>query len=84
MEQRDTRRLWQGLRTRTTGADPTSTVSAEASIADDLNSFYARFEASNNTASRTAAEASSIAGDEDTLSVTEHDGRRALVRVNTR
>jgi len=51
---------------------------------DDLNSFYVRLEASNNTASGTVAEVSSIARDEHTLSVTEHDVRRALMRVNTR
>jgi len=40
-----------------------STVSADASLADDLNSFYARFEG-------TVAEMSSIARDEHTCSVT--------------
>jgi len=61
-----------------------STVSADASLADDLNSFYAELEASNNTASGTVADVSSIARDEHTLSVTEHDVRRALMMVNTR
>jgi len=37
-----------------------------------MDSFYAVFEASNNTASRTIAEVSCIARDEHTLSVTEH------------
>jgi len=54
------------------------------SLADNLNSFFAWFEASNNTASGTVAEVSSIARDEHTLSVTEHDVRKALMRVNTR
>ncbi|XP_056290461.1 uncharacterized protein LOC130206479 [Pseudoliparis swirei] len=92
MEQRDTRRLWQGLRTITNyQSRPRAMVSADASLADDLNSFYARFEASNNSASSPAnnntvsvAEVSSTAGDEHTLSVTEHSVRRALLRVNTR
>jgi len=61
-----------------------STLSADPSLADNLNSLYVRFEASNNTASRTGAELSSIARDEHTLSVTEHNVRRVLMRVNTR
>jgi len=59
-------------------------VSADASLADDLNSFYARFKASKNTASGTIAEVSSVARDEHTLSVTKHNVRRAMMRVNTR
>jgi len=77
------RRLWQGLRTITNyrGRTP-STVSAEASLTDDLNSFYPRFKASNNNVSSIVAEMSSIARDGHTLSVT--DMRRALIRVNSR
>ena len=83
MEQRDTRCLWQGL--RITGAEPPQLGSDDASLVDDLNSFYARFEASNNTVSGAVAEAlKSTARDEHALSVTEHDLRRALLRVNTR
>jgi len=85
MEQGDTRRLWQGLWTITDywGRTPLI-VSADASLADDLNSFYAQFEARNNSASGTVSEVSSIARDKHTLSVTEHDVRRALMRVSTR
>jgi len=85
MEQRDTRPLWQGLLTITDyrGSTP-STVSGVASLADYLNSFYARFDTSHNTASGTIAEVSFIARDEHTLSVTKHDVKRALMRVNTR
>jgi len=62
MEQYDTRRLWQGLRTIMDyrGRNP-STVGADASLVDDLNSFF------NNSASGTVAEVSSIARDEHTL-----------------
>jgi len=85
MEQCDTTRLWQGLQTITDYQVRTpSTVSANASLVDDLNSFYARFEAHNNTTSWTLAEVSSIARDQHTLSVTKDDVRRALMRVNTR
>ena len=75
----------------TTNYNPPSTVCANASLADDLNSFYARFVASNNTASSpannnivSAAGMSFTAGDEHTLSVTKHNLRRALMCVKTR
>jgi len=58
-------------------------VSGDASLAGDLNAIYAGFEASNNTVSGTVAELSFIARDEHTLSVTKHNVRRALMRVNT-
>jgi len=80
-EQRDTRRLWQGQRTIMDfrGRTP-STVSADAFQVDDLKSIDAQFEVSNNTASGTIAEVSSIVRDEHTLSVTKHDVRRANTR----
>jgi len=52
-------------------------VSADASLADDLILCLV-------TVSGTLAAVSSIARDEHTLSVTEHDMRRSLMRVNTR
>jgi len=61
-----------------------STVSADASPADNLNSSYARFKASNNIISGTIDEVSSIARDEHTPSVTEHNVRRALMRENSK
>jgi len=81
LDQRDTRHLWQGLRIITDywGSTP-STVSADASLADDLNSFYVQFEASN-----TYSGTYSIARDEHTLCEEEGGGvRRALMRVNAR
>jgi len=48
------------------GRNP-STVSADTSLADNLNSFYVQIEASNNTAGRTVAEVSSIVRDKHTL-----------------
>lgn len=61
IEQRDTRRLWQGLLTGFTdyrGRTPNT------SLVDDLHSFYALFKASNNTAHGTVAEVTSISWDE--------------------
>lgn len=64
VEQRDTRCLRQGLRSTTDywGRSP-STVSADASQVEDLNSFYALFETKNNTVCGTVAEFSVIARD---------------------
>ena len=47
-QKKDTQSIWQGLReiTEYKGRHP-SMVSADASRANDLNSFYARFKASN-------------------------------------
>jgi len=59
-------------------------VSTDASLVDDLNTFYSWFKASNNTVSGAIAEVSSIDRDDHTLYVTEHDMRRALMNVNTR
>ena len=98
MGNNDTRGLWRGLRTITDyQITPPSTERANSSLAEDLNSFYARFEASNTasaiannnnnnnvSALASAADESSHAGAEQALSVTEHDVRRALLRVNTR
>jgi len=83
MEQRDTRCLWQVLWTIMGRTPSTPLNSTNPSLADDLNSFLVRFEVINNTASGTVAEVSSIARDECTLSVTEHDVRRSPMRVNT-
>jgi len=43
-----------------------SIVNTNASLGDDLNIFFARFDASNNTSSGTVAEVNSIARDEGT------------------
>jgi len=79
MQQRDTRRLWQGYGLSDYRGRTPSTVSDDGSLADDLNSFYALFQASNNTASGNVAEVSSIAEDEHTVS--EHDPGPSLLQV---
>lgn len=73
MEQRDTRHIWQGLRSiRDYQRRAPSTVSTEASPENNLI-FYDWVEASNNNVNRTVAEERSIARD-------EHNVRRALMR----
>lgn len=90
---RDSRSMWQGLRTITDYRGRTHTsADADSSLVEDLNTFFARFEVSsaspNTDASTVSGAGATVAGDptgEDCpLSVSEHDVRRALRRVNSR
>ncbi|KAF7702949.1 hypothetical protein HF521_021956 [Silurus meridionalis] len=82
------RSLWQGLRAITDYRTPSSRmVNADASLADELNTFYARFEAAANHASGASGTTSmhaERAGEVNTFTISEHDVRRAFKRVNTR
>ncbi|KAI5629002.1 gastrula zinc finger protein XlCGF28.1-like [Silurus asotus] len=87
-QQGGSRSLWQGLRTITDYKTPSSRmVNADASLADELNTFYARFEAAANHASGASGTTSvhaERAGEVNTFTISEHDVRRAFKRVNTR
>ncbi|KAI5608749.1 gastrula zinc finger protein XlCGF28.1-like, partial [Silurus asotus] len=87
-QQGGSRSLWQGLRTITDYKTPSSRmVNADASLADELNTFYARFEAAANHAngaSGTTSAHAERAGEVNTFTMSEHDVRRAFKRVNTR
>ncbi|KAG7320065.1 hypothetical protein KOW79_015918, partial [Hemibagrus wyckioides] len=51
LQQSGSRSLWQGLRTMTDYKTPSSrSVNADASLADELKTFYARFEAAAHSA----------------------------------
>ena len=78
IEQSDSRGLWQGLRTITDYKAAHTPVSSDASLADELNNFFARFESGNRLP------AALPAGGEDTPTVTERDVRRVFKSVNTR
>ncbi|KAK3526235.1 hypothetical protein QTP70_018513, partial [Hemibagrus guttatus] len=55
LQHSDSRSLWQGLRTITDYKAPTSGMSnRDASLTDELNTFYARFEAAANNANAKA------------------------------
>ncbi|KAF0029312.1 hypothetical protein F2P81_018417 [Scophthalmus maximus] len=85
-QKRDTRSIWQGLWEITDykGVRPCM-VSAGATLANDLNSFYARFEASNASTGLTNADSRSSTSEAALSPVfSEHDVRRELKRVNTR
>lgn len=75
--------MWQGLRTISTfGGRPTAAVSADSSLADELNTFYACLE--TNCSSATASlqtstgEINSCVRDEHAITVSEDEVRKAL------
>ncbi|KAI5616883.1 gastrula zinc finger protein XlCGF28.1-like [Silurus asotus] len=87
-QQGGSRSLWQGLRTITDYKTPSSRmVNADASLADELNTFYARFKAAANhasSASGTTSKHAERAREVNRFTISEHDVRRAFKRVNTR
>ncbi|KAL0150804.1 hypothetical protein M9458_053886 [Cirrhinus mrigala] len=91
LQQNNSRSLWQGLRTITDYKAPTSgMMNADVTLADELNTFYARFEAAAKDAKDANASGANGCRHEDTAStgnafiISEHDVRRAFKRVNTR
>ena len=48
-DSRDSRSLWQGIRTLTDYKLPPQTCDSNTSLLNNLNGFFARFEAQNNT-----------------------------------
>ncbi|KAK1803589.1 hypothetical protein P4O66_021005 [Electrophorus voltai] len=59
-QQSGSRSLWQGLRTMTDYRSPPSgLMSADESLANELNTFFARFEATSSSATANSANASS-------------------------
>ncbi|XDV17385.1 hypothetical protein PO909_023250, partial [Leuciscus waleckii] len=83
----DSRRMWQGLRTICTfGTNSSTEVRADPSLADELNSFFARFDCNRGRATLplSARESSGQSGDNPAITVSEDEVRRALKRVNVR
>ncbi|KAK1787220.1 hypothetical protein P4O66_017078, partial [Electrophorus voltai] len=79
-QQSGSRSLWQGIRTITDCRSPPSgLMSADESLANELNTFFARFEATsiNGTCAEPTIE-------QRPLIITESDVRRVFKRVNTR
>lgn len=83
--------LWQGLRTITDYKTSPSTVNMDASLANELNTFYARFKVAahsanggSNANSATRSKHAENAGGVNAFVVSEHDVRRAFRKVNTR
>ncbi|RXN32365.1 CBL-interacting kinase 4-like protein [Labeo rohita] len=88
LQQNNSRSLWQGLRAITDYKAPTSgMMNADVTLADELNTFYGRFEAAAKDAKDANASGANGCRHEDTAStgntfiISEHDDRRALQRV---
>lgn len=88
----DSRSLWLGLRTITDYKTPVHVIAkTDASLADDLNTFYARFEAASHCANGAAGanknkdcmQAESINA-EKAFIITEGEVRRIFQRVDIR
>ncbi|KAK1803599.1 hypothetical protein P4O66_021017 [Electrophorus voltai] len=97
--QSGSRSLWQGLRTITDYRSPLSgLMSVDESLANELNMFFARFEATSSSTNANCASANNANGaigaangacteptiEQRPLIITESDVRRVFKRVNTR
>ncbi len=83
----DSRRMWQGLKTIcSSGNNPSAEVSADPLLAEELNTFYGRFECNGGATLLISASGSSRqSSDVDhVITVSEDEVRRELRRVNIR
>ncbi len=83
----DSRRMWQGLRTICAFGNKSSVeVRADQSLADELNTFYGRFECNGGSAAlpSSASGSSRQRSENHVITVSEDEVRRALKRVNIR
>ncbi|KAK1803345.1 hypothetical protein P4O66_004125 [Electrophorus voltai] len=95
-QQSGSRSLWQGLRMITEYRSPPSgLMSADKSLANELNTFFTRFEATSSSANASSASTNGTIGtangacaeptiEQHPLIITESDVRRVFKRVNTR
>ncbi len=85
----DSRRMWQGLKTIcSSGNNSSAEVRADPLLAEELNTFYGRFECNVNgggaTLPSSASESSRQSSDDYAITFSEDDVRRELRRVNVR
>ncbi len=82
----DSRRMWQGLKTIcSSGNNPSAKVRADPLLAEELNTFYGRFECNGGATLPISASGSSRQNsDEYVITVSEDEVRRELKRVNVR
>ncbi len=83
----DSRRMWQGLRTICAfGNKSSAEVRADPLLADELNTFYGRFECNggSGTLPSSVSGSSMQRSDNHVITVSEDEVRRALKRVNVR
>ncbi len=83
----DSRRMWQGLKTIcSSGNNPSAEVRADPLLAEELNTFYGRFDRNSGaTLPINASGSSRQSSDVDhVITVSEDEVRRELRRVNIR
>ncbi len=83
----DSRRMWQGLRTICAfGNKFSAEVSADPSLAEELNTFYGRFDCNGGSAAlpSSASGSSRQRSENHVITVSEDEVRRALKGVNIR
>ncbi len=77
-DSRDTRSLWQGIQTITDYKPPPQTCDSTIPLLNELNAFFARFEAQNST---TAQKTPPPPGDQ-VMTLSPNSVRRSLSRIN--
>ncbi len=81
----DSRRMWQGLKTICSSGNNSSVeVRADPLLAEELNTFYGRFERNGGATLPISASGSSRQSSDHVFTVSEDDVRRELRRVNVR
>ncbi len=83
----DSRRMWQGLKTIcSSGNNSSAEVRADPLLAEELNTFYGRFECYGGSVTLpiSASGSSRQSSDDHVITVSEDEVRRELKRVNVR
>ncbi len=81
----DSRRMWQGLKTICSSGNNSSVeVRADTLLAEELNTFYGRFEGNGGAILLISASGSSRQSSDHVFTLSEEDVRRELRRVNVR
>ncbi len=82
----DSRRMWQGLKTIcSSGNNSSAKVKADSLLAEELNTFYGRFECNGGGAALpSSASGSSRQSSDHVFTLSEDEVRRELRRVNIR
>ncbi len=81
----DSRRMWQGLKTIcSSGNNSSAEVRADPLLAEELNTFYGRFECNGGATLAISASGSSRQSSDHIFTLSEDEVRRELRRVNVR
>ncbi len=82
----DSRHMWQGLKTYSSGNKSSAEVRADPLLADELNTFYGHFECNGGSATLpfSASGSSRQRSEDHVITVSEDEVRRELKRVNIR